>query len=282
MATFLKRFAACFAILGLFAVLTAAYQPSGDFYLKVEQDQVPGTRIVRKFGAEASVGTSWTVVSSVGGYETPTTAQALEIVSSSANDTDGGSGAQTVTVEGLGSDWRFQTETVTLNGTAAVDLSNTWLRVFRMYVASSGTYATDSGPSHVSAITLRADGGGASWAAIESVSSFGLGQTEIAVYSVPLGEDAFIDDVYITTESNQPVDVGFFSRCDADDTSTPYAPMRVRNVYRSLAQGAYPDNSRAAIGPLVGPCDIGFLAKTDSGNSDVAVWFTIVLVENGE
>lgn len=91
------------------------------------------------------------------------TGEALEIVSagaSAAND-DGspaGTGARTVTVvyidPTLGA---VTTETVTMNGTAAVALTDTTVsRVLDMFVATAGSSGTNEG-----AITIRVAGGGA-------------------------------------------------------------------------------------------------------------------------
>lgn len=263
-----------------------AYYPSKEFLLRVENGEVAGYSIVRKFGAAASIGTSWTPVAAGQIYRTPTTATALEVVSSSADDTNsGGSGIRTVTIEGTGSDWRFQRETVEMNGTTAVDLTNTWTRVFRLYAASSGSYATQSTPSHASTVTLREDGGGDTWGQIGAISGFGLGQSAIGAYTIPKGYTASILDITIITEATKTVNVGFFQRVEADTVSAPYAPMRIQELYRSLGAGQYTDLSRGPLGPYTGPTDIGFLAQSDGGGgttADVSVYFTVLLRENGQ
>lgn len=67
-----------------------AYQKIRDFFLDVEAGMVANTTHNRKFGKNYSVGTTLTVISASGLYQCPTSAQSLEIVSSSANETSTG------------------------------------------------------------------------------------------------------------------------------------------------------------------------------------------------
>lgn len=97
-----------------------------NWLIDVGKGLIPGHSILHKFGY-GSVGTSLTPVTSSLTYQTPTTATALEILSSDANDTAAGTGARTVTVEGLDGSGNPLTETVSMNGTAAVALSNSFL-----------------------------------------------------------------------------------------------------------------------------------------------------------
>ena len=69
-----------------------------------------------------------------------------------------------------------QTETVDLDGTTAVDLVGTYIRIFRMRVTVTGSDGVATGP-----ITLRIDGGGATIAIINA----GLNQTTMAIYTIP-------------------------------------------------------------------------------------------------
>ena len=246
------------------------------FEKRVVMGDVAGWTAVRKFGAIDNVGTTATVVATAGTYQTPTTAQALEILSSDANDTSAGTGARTVTIEGLDANWEEQTETVTLNGTTAVDLANTYTRVFRMYVATSGTYATSTASSHAGTITLRADGAGATWATIGLVSSVATGQSQIAVYTVPAGKRAYLIGREYSVETTKSVTLQLYRREAADTVSAPYSPMRVLEVDRGVdgvADRKYP----VPLGPFTGPCDIGYFANTSSGTADVSVNFSLLL-----
>lgn len=104
------------------------------------------------------------------------TASVLEIVSSSANDAAAGTGARTVRVYGLDANWDLQTVDVTLNGTSAVDLSGTWMRVWRIRLLTAGSGALPAGN-----LTLRVDGGGSTVAQLQTAQS----STTMALFTVP-------------------------------------------------------------------------------------------------
>ena len=57
-----------------------------DFYMEVAKGNVPGHSIVNKFGRNGVVGTTLTHISISGQYQTPQTAQSLEILSSNVNN----------------------------------------------------------------------------------------------------------------------------------------------------------------------------------------------------
>ena len=96
------------------------YEP---FELQVSRGQITMHERFCPFGFNDAVGSSAETIWSVGGtYTFPSTATALTVVSSSAND-DGnpvGTGARTVTIEGLDANYLPVSETVTMNGTTDV------------------------------------------------------------------------------------------------------------------------------------------------------------------
>lgn len=109
----------------------------------VARGLVEGSAIVQRFGGALSVGSTLTPVTLSNAYQTPQTAQQLEVVSDSANDDGGspqGSGAQTVRIHGL-TDWNTAvTEDVTLAGLTPVATANQYLRVYKMEVLTAGTH----------------------------------------------------------------------------------------------------------------------------------------------
>jgi hypothetical protein len=239
----------------------------------------PGITIVHKFGKNAAVGTSYTPITISGFYRTPTALTSLEIVSSSADDAAAGTGARTVYIQGIGTGWAEVSETVTLNGTTAVDLANQYFRIYRAYVVTSGTYATSSAGSHAGDITIRVDGGGDTWATINGSSSFPKAQTEIGVYTVPAGYTAYVKEVYLDVESNKAADILMFQRPDADTVSAPYAAMRVVQDFNGV-EAEVIEQFSSPLGPFPASTDIGFMAKVASGTGSVSVDFEILLVED--
>ena len=80
-------------------------------------------------------------------YVYPTSAEAVYISSTDANDTSAGTGARTVKVFGLDANWELQEETVILNGQTQVRVgaSLTWIRIFRAFVVTVGSGGTAAG-----------------------------------------------------------------------------------------------------------------------------------------
>jgi len=253
------------------------YIPDREFYLEVAKGNVPKHSIVNKFGA-GSVGTTLSPISQDSTYPTPTTATALEFVSSSASDGVAGSGAQEVTVIGLDSNWAEVTQTVITNGTTAVALSTNLTRLYRWYVSSSGTYATETTGSHVGTLTIRESGGGTTWSTIP-ISPFSAGQSQIGAYSIPTGYTGYLLSKLVYTDTGKTADVFFFQRLNIDDVTTPYSGT-MRLVEREIGvQGGF---MHELVTPkeFVGPCDIGFMAKVTSGNADISGEFSLLLVQD--
>lgn len=245
------------------------------WYLRVVEGDIPGYSVVHKFGA-TTLTTTMAPITQAGTYQTPTTAQALEVVSSSANDTAAGTGAQQVTIIGLDSNWGEVEVEVEMNGTTAVALGTNLIRVYRWYVSRSGTYATETAGSHAGTLTLRASGGGTTWDTMP-VSPFAIGQSQIGVYTVPDGYTARLFTKNIFVDSSKTADIYFFWRGVADDVATPYSGI-MRLVEREVGvTGGYSLDTNIPKGEFVGPCDIGFMGVMSVGTSECSVEFELLL-----
>lgn len=255
-----------------------SFSPLDDFWLRITRDQISEYTHTHKYGTYETVGTSFVPIARGGVYQTPTAAAALEVVSSDANDTSAGSGARTVTIIGLNSSWAEVTQTVSMNGTTAVALGTNLIRAYRMYVATSGTYGTATAASHAGTITLQGSGGGATWLQIYS-TNFPRGQSECGVYTVPTGKTAIVNFHYISVESNKPATIVFLQRENADTVAAPYSAVRAAYELGGLQGFASLIDTAAAQGPFVGPCDIGFMGRFDTGTGSISCEFEIVLYD---
>lgn len=123
-----------------------------DYNSEVAMGKRQGRATINKFGYNADVDSAASeIVASFGGtFNIMTTADTLNIVSDSANDTSAGTGARTLLITGIGSDFLNQTETVTMNGATPVTTSNTWLGINRVIVLSSGTNNANVGTITIS------------------------------------------------------------------------------------------------------------------------------------
>lgn len=247
-----------------------------DFFTEVSEGNITGYSLIHKFGASASIGTTLLPVALANTYQTPTTATSLEFVSNSANDTANGTGARQITVIGIGADWTEVSQTVTTNGITAVALTTPLLRLYRWYVSQSGAYATQATSSHVGKLTIRVAGGGTTWSQIP-ITPFPMGQSQIGVYTIPLGKTAFLLSLDAYVSSSKAVDVLVFQRPNANDITAPYTgAIRLVSQWAQVT-GHLPVKYRSPRGPFVGPCDIGFMAKTSTGTGSATVEFELIL-----
>lgn len=251
---------------------------SRNFYLDVARGSVTGVSIVNKIGYNPAVGTSFVPVATAGVYQTPTADTSLELLSSDANDTSAGTGARTVLVEGINLAGTELAETVTMNGVTPVVLSNSFFRVYKVSVATSGTYASASAGSHAGTIILRASGGGATWATIAVEAGFALGQSQIGVYTVPSGKQGYILQLSVSIESNKAVDVHLFKRNGANTVSAPYTPMTLIEEFQGLT-GSIVFPYVAPVDSLSAFTDVGFMAKVATGTAAVEVNFQLLLMD---
>lgn len=253
-----------------------SYFGSSDYYTQVALGLVPGATIERVFG-EATLGTTYTPLSTTLTYQTPTAATNLEIVSSSASDAAAGIGAQTVTIVGIDANWLEISQTVTMNGITAVAIPTALLRVTKIFVATSGSYANMTTASHVGTITVRTAGAGVSWGLIETATGWAAGQSAIGCYTVPSGKTAYLVWKVVNAESGKVVDVRFFQRPFTNDVTTPYTGVMKQVEREANAVGESQHTMKAPIGPFVGPCDVGFIGKVSTGTAIISAEFQLLL-----
>ena len=238
-----------------------------------------GFEVVHKFGY-ADVGTSFVPVTRGGVYNTPQVGSVTTLrvkAGGDANDTAAGSGAREVTLEGIDATGvRISEAVATAGASASSATSASFLRLFRAYVSASGTYATASSGSHSADIVIENGAGGTDWATIAS-TGFSRSQTEIGVYTVPLGYTGFINKYHITVDSAKTADILLFQRRDILQTSAPYSAMRlVSELVGVKEQTTFQD--RTPLGPFPALTDIGFMGKVASGNAGVSAEFEIILI----
>lgn len=239
---------------------------------------------IKKFGRNPLVGTTFVPISIGGVYNTPQSGSAttLRIKSGGdANDTAAGTGAREITLIGTDENFAEVTETVATAGASASSATTTtFTRLYRLFVSESGTYATSSSGSHSDDIVIENGAGGTDWATIDA-TDFPKGQSEIGAYTVPAGKTAYVKLRDLSIDSGKTIDMVFFSRLNADETSAPYTAMRAQSVVSGVTGGSIETFGSVEVpfGPYAGPCDIGFMAKVATGTASVSVEFEIFLVD---
>ena len=125
-----------------------------DYHTEVALSLRQGATTWNKFGYNADIDTGTEIIASWGGtFQFLTSGETIDIVSSSADDDDGGTGVNSVVIYGVDENWDEQIEVVTLNGTTTVTTTSQWIGINRVAVFLSGTGRTNAGTIDVTATT---------------------------------------------------------------------------------------------------------------------------------
>lgn len=152
-----------------------------DFLFDAGMMRLPGVRRIIASGVNPDIDVATTpedIWYAGGLYPLPLTAASLEVLSSSANDAAAGTGMRTAVVSGLDINYAEISETVTMNGTNVVALSNSYLRINSFVISTSGSSRVNAGT-----VTIREAGAGQTRAQMRP----GYGIARQAVYTVPSG-----------------------------------------------------------------------------------------------
>ena len=162
--------------------------------------ELDGYSAVHKFGIiDGTNGTGWSTIWTQGEiignqlvpWKDVADAGVVTITSSLAGDTTD------VTLEGLDTSYNFQTETLTLAGTADVVGTKTWHRINRMFMVEE---------TNVGNVTATVDG--------DVVSSIKAerGQTLQAFFTIPAGKTGYLTHMQVSSSKNQAVEASLFVR----------------------------------------------------------------------
>lgn len=241
-----------------------------DFYLAVAKGDFTGYSNVSKFGYNHSV--SQIAYESIwegsNAYPWMSSADYLQVLSSSANDTSAGTGARTVEIEGLDSNWDVQTETVSMNGTTVVTTTNQFLRIFRAIVVTGGTSLRNEGD-----ITIRDQSTSTTRALITNGPTSSFGQTLMAVYTIPAGKTGYVVNINFSSAKDQEQEYRLMAR----DNTVANAAWNVKEFM--TGRGGFSDFVKRAINKYTEKTDLD-LQVISSSNSAAAGGFEIILIDN--
>lgn len=171
------------------SLITSIHQKGMDFDTAAGLGMIPGVRRVTALGNNPDIdqGTIPEDVWSVGGlYPWMTVSTALEIISTSVNDTAAGTGARTVLIQGLDANYLEVNQTVTLNGTTAVAIPTSLLRVNSALIMSAGSTGINAGDINIRRVT-----GGT----IQCQIPVGYGISRMAIFTVPAGNTLSVHSI---------------------------------------------------------------------------------------
>ena len=172
------------------------------YQLQVSKGQVAGASSLYKFGFNPDIdGTEETIWSQGGDVVWPAAAFTAFISSSSTADTSAGTGAQTVTVEGLDENYAVQSITVSMNGQTQVQIGDAsgWIRINRAFVVTAGSGGTAAGTVYIAATGVSS---GVPTGTIYASITDG-NQTQMTVYTVPASHTLYLDDLIFTAAISQ-------------------------------------------------------------------------------
>jgi hypothetical protein len=192
---------------------------NNQFELNVSAGIMTEMANVHKFGSVVTgSGTYDTVWTEGGQYEFPVSAGVVTLVSNDTQDNPSGTGAATVVVEGLDSNFDEIQETITLNGTVGVAGTLSFLRTHRMFV--------DEGDTNVGNLTVSIG------STVTCAIAPGMGQSQVAFYTVPRGKSAFLKQFTATQNKNQENSMRLFQR-KPNGVDRPYRVVTELNLYGS-------------------------------------------------
>ena len=247
-----------------------------DFLIEVSKGNVAGHKIIHTRGRNDDIDTATDpedVWAGGGLMNWPTSAAVVSVTSTSAND-DGNpttnTGAQTLTIEGLDANFDELSETITLNGTTAVVTGGTFIRINKVFVATTGTYHGSNEGDITGTI------GGDSMFKILT----GLGETELGRYTVPNGKKGYITHIQVEVDSSKSAVLTMLELPNADDVSQPFSgAMRVIVRFDAISgEGIYDPSGGIQ---LLNKTDVWFEAtEVSSNDTAVDVEFEILVVDD--
>lgn len=251
-----------FFLLILVSTPIAYAEKQEDFYLQVSKGHIPGHRFSRRFGDLETVSTDWQDIWIPGGdYVYPSTAGLVNVSSTDIDDTAGGSGARTLFIQGLDSNYNILNETITLNGQTNVSSVNQYLRVWRCDVRLSGAHNSNEGTISITQHSI-----------LLGVIEPDDGRCQSALYTVPNGYTAYLIDMYCTSSEDKDIEY--------EVALMPYnqswRTIKEINTYRESYQHKF-------------MCPIQFNAKTEirmrakagSSSGEVGAGYILLLVQDG-
>jgi len=240
--------------------------------LAISRGHTLGYRTLYKFGYNPDVnGDEETVWEQGGDYPWLDSAVTMFVSSTSVNDTSGGSGANTILIQGLDENYVEIEETITLNGQTQVTTQLSYLRVYRAFVTLAGSSGTSGGIIYIGSSGAT---GGVPNGTVYANLSIG-NQTQIAAYTVPAGHTLYLDEINITAAlnlANKRVNASFHTRDFGSNVfRTRFINVLQSNQLKQLFK--YPQE-------FAEKTDVEIRVSTNTTNNPIAASFQGVLIKN--
>jgi hypothetical protein len=246
-----------------------------DSELDIAAGRFTGYSVVNKYGTNSDIDTASVPedVWEAGGVYTgfPSSAENIEILSSSAADASAGTGARTVRVMGLDADFNSLSETITLNGTTPAASVGQFIRVHTATVLSAGSGGVNAGTITVRQATTEAN--------VFLNLNPGRNQSNCSAYTVPAGYTAYMRSLHMairgTAQANTPaaIEGNIWTRAFGGvfRSRRPFVVSSNYRLYDAIYGGI----------PFTEKSDIVLRVTASSGdNVSVAGGYDLLLVKN--
>lgn len=198
-------------------------------------------------------------------YPYQSTATALTAVSSSAQDSAGGTGVSTVYVQGLDADWLPVSEVLVLEGALPVLTVNDYIRITKVTAIAPGTVGDNTA-------TLAGDFSLSAGSDVLGFIAAGATSTKMSMFTIPKGYTGFLTHVALNSGPNDDFVVEIQTRQDGGLFNGANDLQVANNAPVTL--DLFPP-----AGPLPERSDIKFRARGTTNNGAVRLNCTVVLVE---
>lgn len=228
----------------------------------IAEGSVTGHTLFAKLGYNADVGATEEDIWTVGGtYSFPSTAMRMQVISTSLNDTAGGTGLQSVRISYLDNTYAPLTETITLTGTTAVPtVATNILRVNAIRVVTAGINNVAAGDINCTNTT-----GTVIYRQISAGYTRGRG----AIYTVPLGKILYITTIHVSSGyTTAGKVVRWIGRANYDDASNTILPVGVYMAhFESMTQDMSDTREMTVPMRIPATCDVKVSAVSNGAGS---------------
>ena len=196
-------------------------------------------------------------------HGTWTTAQKLYVISTSASDT-----GQTIYIEGLDSNYDYQTETITTNGTTAVATTKNFIRIWTATVTSASSNSANAGE-----ITFRLTSGTGT---VVAHIAAGFGITKLSQFTVPAGYSAYVQYGDCTTYHAGAGNVGTLLKMMV----RPFGGAFVCAFIAEVAGGNPYRNDFTVPMKILEKSDVDVRVTADTSNTKATCNWQMILIPN--
>lgn len=242
-----------------------------DYKLLAAAGKITGTYVLHKFGSNNDVGIVEEDIWQTGGVriymQTP---EYLNIRAGNINDTSNGSGARTIKLIFLNSDFILVSEIISLNGVNdSLPTSIKVIRLIRAWIETVGTYTG----SNTGNIIIENESN-----EIQCTILAGLGQTQITHFTVPDNTSAYMSGLNIHIEGGNKSCTIWMYRREHADSLAPYYSKRVVLEFSSIEGGD--DINMKSYEKFNEKTDIWFTGIVPTTEVNVDINYDLILVEN--